>query len=539
MEVFDLLSIKIPNAVRVQRVSEGDKNEVGQFLERYGPFNRAVFVDSPESEFHGMWVVEYVSGSALLLLDPLLPYTFTVSAGTQCYIQSLSQLYSEQVGGSKTKTYLADLRQVAKQSGKDYAEVLQEMMAQISESIAELHPGDPTKREWTSAEPTTLDPPKMATPTSPLMTARPPDAVRPKVRTSSINIAPGDLNPPEVQRYVVEHVVKSEDAGMHTRSSHRLRVFSGRMPRLQHEVDYDTWRYGVDLIMKDPAISEIQRSRCILDSLLPPAADIVKHLSLDLSADTYIKQLDSAYGTVQDGEELFAKFMDTFQDAGEKPSTYLQRLQVALTLAVRRGGAPEIEVNKHLLNQFCRGCWDNTLISELQLKQKKCSPPSFAELLLLLRTEEDREAAKIQRMKQHLGTTKQKVSSQVQFAQDGEERRVSAALTTLTEQLTKQMTAIQRQLSALTAIQCDGRHPHGPSAPRSSHVTQLPNKSKTVGTVGAHSKPVFCFRCGEDGHIKPQCRNPPNSALVSVKRKELNDKKQRWQKRSPNSEQLN
>lgn len=100
-------------------------------------------------------------------------------------------------------------------------------------------------------------------------------------------------------------------------------------------------------------------------------------------------------------------------------------------------------MNKHLLNQFCRGCWDNTLISELQLKQKKCSPPSFAELLLLLRTEEDREAAKIQRMKQHLGTTKQKVSSQVQFAQDGEERRVSAALTTLTEQLTKQMTAIQ------------------------------------------------------------------------------------------------
>lgn len=31
------------------------------------------FVDSPESKFHGMLVVEYVSGSALLLLDPLLP----------------------------------------------------------------------------------------------------------------------------------------------------------------------------------------------------------------------------------------------------------------------------------------------------------------------------------------------------------------------------------------------------------------------------------------------------------------------------------
>lgn len=142
----------------------------------------------------------------------------------------------------------------------------------------------------------------------------------------------------------------------------------------------------------------------------------MKHLSPELSADIYVKQLDSAYGTVQDGEELYAKFMDTLQDAGEKPSTYLQRLQVALNLAVRRGGVPESEVNKHLLNQFCRGCWDNTLISELQLKQNKSSPSSFAELLLLLRTEEDREASKIQRMKQLLGTTKQKFTSQAQFA---------------------------------------------------------------------------------------------------------------------------
>lgn len=87
--------------------------------------------------------------------------------------------------------------------------------------------------------------------------------------------------------------------------------------------------------MKDPAISEIQQSRLILDSLLPPAP------CSNPSADIYIKHLDSAYGTVQDGEELYAKFMDTFQDAGEKPSTYLQWLQVVLTLAVRRGGVPK------------------------------------------------------------------------------------------------------------------------------------------------------------------------------------------------------
>lgn len=92
------------------------------------------------------------------------------------------------------------------------------------------------------------------------------------------------------------NTVKSEDAAMCTRSSHRLCVFSGRVPHLQHEVDYDTWCSGADLIMKDPSISDIQRSCLILDSLLPPAADIVKHVSLDQPPDIYINQLDSAYG---------------------------------------------------------------------------------------------------------------------------------------------------------------------------------------------------------------------------------------------------
>lgn len=278
-------------------------------------------------------------------------------------------------------------------------------MAQIGESIAAVNP---PKVEHTTEDSTETH--KMAA-ASPLPT-NPAPTVKSNERLSTINLAANDLNPPEVQRYVVEHIVKSEDTAMHTRSLHRLRVFSGRVPCPQLEVDYDTWRSAADLIMNDRALSDVQRSHLILDSLLPPAAHIVKHLCPDLPPNIYLKQLDSAYGTVQDGEELYAKFMDTFQNAGENTSTYLQRLQVALSLAVKRGGVPESDVNKHLINQFCRGCWDNGLISELQLKQKKAHPPSFAELLLLLRTEEDREGAKTQRMKQHLGNSKQRVSSQ-------------------------------------------------------------------------------------------------------------------------------
>lgn len=209
-----------------------------------------------------------------------------------------------------------------------------------------------------------------------------------------------NLNPPDVQQYVVQHIIKNDDHLVNF--TQRLRPFSGRSPRPQTESDYDIWRSGVELLLKDPTVSDLQRSRRVFDSLLPPAADMIKHLGPDTPPSVYLQRLDSAYGTVQDGDELYAKFIDTFQDAGERLSSYLQRLQVALMQAMKRGGVLNRDFNRHLLTQFCRGCWDNSLITELQLKQWKHNPPSFAEFLLLLRTEEDREAVKAIRMKQHL-----------------------------------------------------------------------------------------------------------------------------------------
>lgn len=533
MNIFETLDIKISNAVLV--TESGVADEVEGFLEQYGRINRSLVVDSPESEFHNMLIVEFESGLPLTLLNPLLPYMQTSETGTIYYIKNLSQVYTANVGSSKTQTYLADLKEVAKLTGQNYAEVLNEMMGQISKSISELHPDVEVsvgvKAEQSLGNKITQSSYKMAAPSSLLATA---PIAQPGERGATINFTASDLNPPELQRYVVEHIVKSEDTAVHLRSSHRLRVFSGKVPRPQHEVDYDTWRSSVDLVLSDPAISEIQRSRQILDSLLPPAADMVKHLSPDMSVNIYIQQLDSAYGTVQDGEELYAKFMDTLQNAGEKPSAYLQRLQVVLNLAVKRGGAPKAEVNKHLLNQFCRGCWDNVLISELQLKQKKEKPPSFAELLLLLRTEEDREAVKAQRMKQHLGGggARQKVTSQAQIAYGEEEKNLCETLTIITKQLTEQMAAIQRQLAVLTVNQSQGRQSYTPRPNPVLKSRGKPNMAAAVSDPSASPKPGFCFRCGEDGHIRPQCDNQPNPELVSAKKRQFSEKKSKWQKRN-------
>lgn len=110
------------------------------------------------------------------------------------------------------------------------------------------------------------------------------------------------------------------------------------------------------------------------------------------------------YGSVEDGDELLVKFISALQNQREKPLTYLHRLHVMLSAAIRRGGVAEAQRNGCLLKQFCRGCWDNNLIADLQLERRKVAPPSFADLIVLVHTEEDKQFLKEERMKKHLAS---------------------------------------------------------------------------------------------------------------------------------------
>ena len=459
-------------------------------------------------------------------------------------------------GELKTQTYLSDLKNLAKLTGQDYAEVLKGVMSLLGQSIHELSDSPEVKTVTEvsdgvmSSVPSTTPPAQL--PSAALHGLQGATASAQNVKEESPQVHPDsaaqygarpkpslpamslpDLNPPGVQRYVVEHIVKSDDGATHL-SSQRLRSFSGRIPRPQHEADFETWRSGVDLLLQDPAVSDLQRSRKIFESLFPPAADMVKHLKPETPPKTFLQILDSAYGTVQDGDELYAKFMEIFQDAGEKPSAYLQRLQIALNLALKRGGVLATDLDRHLLNQFCRGCWDNTLISELQLKQRKSRPPSFAEFPLLLRTEEDREAAKAQRMKQHLGS-KARAGAHAQYAYTNPEESKVDALTTITQQLTRQLADIQKQLASFTAAHSGQKQPTS----KSTHVSKLSETQKInkqthfSAKPTAGPKPGYCYNCGEDGHIKPNCDNDPNPSLVAMKKKQFTEKQKTWQRSNP------
>lgn len=102
---FEDLGVKIPNAVLLSEVTRDEANEVGVFFEHYGKVSRAFPVDLPESEYYQMWIVEFESGLALTLLNEKLLFTFTTGMGKKCLIRSVSQVYTTEIGRTKTKTY--------------------------------------------------------------------------------------------------------------------------------------------------------------------------------------------------------------------------------------------------------------------------------------------------------------------------------------------------------------------------------------------------------------------------------------------------
>lgn len=139
MDLFESLGIKIPNAVLVSGTPTIEIEEVEEFLLEYGAVERSLTINSPNSEYNDMLVVEFKTGAPFDLLGPILPYIFKPANNEYC-VKSLAKVYAASVGCTKTNNYLADLKQVAKLSGQEFTEVLQVLMAQINDAVTELCP---------------------------------------------------------------------------------------------------------------------------------------------------------------------------------------------------------------------------------------------------------------------------------------------------------------------------------------------------------------------------------------------------------------
>lgn len=557
--IVDAENIKVPNSVIIsEREGTDIDKEVIDFLETHGSTSRVIKLSSLDEYHQNVAIVEFDYGTAIESLEPILPYDLVSSDDSSVvyHIQLLSSVYTTSVSTTMTKTYLAGLKNVARLGGTDFEKVLLEELARIQKAAKESSPDRPAGQSSLATE----ESPKACAVEDHNQSSSPKPVVRHEsdyvpspLKRGANALCHGDnptyhlpidqLSTPEVQRVVVEHVIKGSDMSSQYHSTPRLRPFSGKTPCPSPEVDYDTWRSNTEFYLNDPAVSDSQVVRKMRESLLPPAANIVKDLGPYHKPADYLSLLDSAYGAVEDGDELFAKFLNTNQNAGEKSSAYLQRLQTALVTVVSRGGITANDHNVQLLKQFCRGCWNNNLITSLQLEQKKSQPPSFSKLLLLLRTEEDKQAAKSSRMKQHLGISKTKAQSSAQgtYDFDGDENDGPDTFQdSSTKKMAKQIAALKAQLASLQAPKKENKAKAVTKTvkakkpqPKDNGDDDLP---KYVGKANKKPRPWYCFNCGEDGHISSSCSDEPNPVLVDTKRKELREKQRAWEEQNGSSD---
>lgn len=562
MDICNRFGVNGQNSLYVTGIgSDYTDEEINTVFKVNGDISKIVRIPDESGQPEGRALIQYASDRSISRIDPITLGTLQSpkDPAVSWVVRTIRDVCQEEMGREIARRYLGELQFVADSGRAGFLNVLQEELHGNQSTSQTIHssatPPHATQNDNTPnndrndpAEPTPVHSAPASVPMSPA------------------HISENVFNPPQIQKMIVEHVIRSES----TTSSPpqmRMRTFSGRMPRPNGEVDYETWRTQADLLLNESSLNDAHKVRRILESLLSPAADVVKPLGISSPPSVYVTQLDSAFGVVEDGEELFAAFLSSNQNNGEKPSAYLSRLHSLLSRAISRGGVSPENSNDHLLRQFCRGCWDQSIIIGLQLEPKRSNPPTFPEFLLMLRTEEDRRSAKLDRMKKHLGASKANMYAHHVFdmsSYDCEAVPLPNTKQNETSKLEKKVNELSKQLGKLSRKPQNLAHdsnPHPVVKPKQDETTSLENKiaelTKQVEKLARHQResegtqkndcfaisssnmrrpfkvpgmprPWFCFKCGEDNHIAAHCSSEPNLTLVRKKNAELRERQDKF-----------
>ena len=176
-----------------------------------------------------------------------MPYTHPLpdSPDVTYHVRALASIYTQKVGSNITQTYLNKHKGITKLSGKDFEEMIKEIMYQIEESIKSAGSSEhATSTQHLRVVKQAAEPSQHDIPSQWLVDDPPPielglSNVNQKTTASSFNsktpktLSPSQLNPPEEIRIVVEHIMRSEDKPLHTHPTLRLKAFSGKITVLQ------------------------------------------------------------------------------------------------------------------------------------------------------------------------------------------------------------------------------------------------------------------------------------------------------------------
>lgn len=259
----------------------------------------------------------------------------------------------------------------------------------------------------------------------------------------------------------------------------KIKNFSGSKHPSPGETDYKRWRRSALQIAYDPDLNANQKRNLVLQSVVGEAEDNIE-LVRDDTAIQIITFLDTIYGDTADGHDLMSRFYQTTQQANQTSSEYVTLLYRKLTEMVKSNMLQEEDLTKLLVKQFIRGTSDEHMVTRLCLDDSS-DPMSFTELVSKMRKEETLRSSRNSRYKK-----------------DCRVRVVSA------EADDNEVVSVSKESTVLDNIQ--------------ERLTELESVSTVVRSQDSKPPPMFCYRCGIDGHFADLCQNPPNRELVRQKR---------------------
>lgn len=346
---------------------------------------------------------------------------------------------------------------------------------------------------------------------------------------------PTQSDPTSIIRAVGELLEKTMRPPPENNAFRRLRVFSGVMPTPAGEETLENWLEQAQVMLDEYDGSVKEKKKRIVESVKGPAFEIiqaVRYNDADARPEDYLAALENAFGITKSGEDFYFAFRSMQQKSGERLSDYMRRLEKALSKAVQKGGLPPTSRDRARAEQLLRGAASDSdiLLLQLRLKERLRNPPSFMELLSEIRVEEDQKVTR-RNLTTGAHTVRAAEDSTVHSAEVDCLKSQVKALEARVQQLSvkekppvfhvdPEVQSLKEQVASLQLLNQLREQSAMQETPRERDHhrfrTKQPFKPKKSNNTD-DGRSVFCYRCGEDGHITKNCSGTDNPAKVISK----------------------
>ncbi|XP_045240460.1 paraneoplastic antigen Ma3 [Macaca fascicularis] len=297
-----------------------------------------------------------------------------------------------------------------------------------------------------------------------------------------------------------------------------LRVFSGNTISIPGALAFDAWLEHTTEMLQMWQVPEGEKRRRLMECLRGPALQVVSGLrasNASITVEECLAALQQVFGPVESHKIAQVKLCKAYQEAGEKVSSFVLRLEPLLQRAVENNVVSRRNVNQTRLKRVLSGATlPDKLRDKLKLMKQRRKPPGFLALVKLLREEEEWEAT--------LGPDRENLEG-LEVAPRPPARITGVGAVPLPA---SGNSFDVRPSQGYRRRRGRGQHRRGGVA--------------RAGSRGSRKRKrhTFCYSCGEDGHIRVQCINPSNLLLVKQKKQaaiESGNGNWAWDKSHPKS----